>query len=191
MKYRGFREDTLLAAVRELEALGLKPAEAYAVMNLAGAKWRSVQIRESRGDEFQDEADSLVFHEATVGLMKTTMTETQQLAKLGHSTEGERFMLLGISLAMNRLFARGPSSIRDWLGEGDNEARKAVLAFAMGSYIIVEPQVIDLLMRRIVKLRYGSPFDAGRDISESVLAVVERLGTSGYSCLKPMSDSLR
>jgi hypothetical protein len=189
MKYRGFREETLLAAVAELDALGMKPSEIHAVINLAGAKWRSVQIREGRGDEFQDEEDSRVFHEATVSLMKSTMSETQKLAVLGHASEGERFMLLAISITLQQLFSRGPRLVRDWLAAGEKRKRKVVLAFAMGSSIIVEPQAIDILMHRIVKFRYGVPFDGGKDISAAVISVVDRLGHAGYACLNPIADA--
>jgi hypothetical protein len=187
MKYRGFREETLLAASRELEALGLRPSELHSILNLAGAKWRSVQMREGRGEEFQSEEDSRVFHEATVSLMKSTMAETQQLAELVHTTEGERLMLLAISITMNRLFLRGPVSIRRWLRAGDRETRKIILSFAMGSSIIVDPLAIDILMHRIVKFRYGVQFDRGVDISESIIAIITRLGNSGYSCLNPIA----
>jgi hypothetical protein len=190
MKYRGFREETLLPSFHELKALGLSSNEAYAILNLAGAKWRSVQIREGRGNEYQEEEDGRVFHEATVALMNATMTETQQLAMLGHAAEGERFMVAAISITLNRLFSRGPSSIRRWLRAGDKETRKIILSFAIGSCIIVEPQAIDILLRRIVKLRYGVVFESGNDISDSIIEVVEKLGTSGYSCLKPIEDTL-
>jgi hypothetical protein len=185
MKYRGFREETLLSAFKELESLGLTSAGANAVLNLAGAKWRSVQIREGRVDEYQAEEDGRVFHDATVALMKATMTETQELALLAHAEEGERFMLAAISITLNRLFERGPKSIRKWLSVGDVETRKTVLSFAMGSSILVEPQAIDFLMRRIVKFRYATPAGEGEDISDPVIGLIERLGNSGYACLKP------
>jgi hypothetical protein len=190
MKYRGFREETLLSSFRELEALGLKPSEAYALLNLAGAKWRSVQIREGRGDEYQAEEDGLVFHQAAVALMKQTMAETQELAMLGHAAEGERFMLVAISVTLNRLFARGPKAIGRWLRAGEPESRKVLLSFAIGSSIIVEPQAIDILMRRIVEYRYSVQFDGGVDMSDSILQIVERLGTSGYACLKPIPGAM-
>lgn len=181
----------MCSAFKDLKALGLKAPEAYAILNLAGAKWRSVQIREGRGDEFQDEDDSQVFHEATVALMKSTMTETQQLALLGHATEGERFMLLGISITLHRLFSRGPGAIRKWLRSGDRQTRKIILSFAMGSSILVEPGAIDILMRRIVKFRYGTLLEGEKDISDSVIQTIERLGSSGYACLKPISDTTK
>jgi hypothetical protein len=190
MKYRGFREDLFLAAARELEGLGLKASEVHAILNLAGAKWRAVQIREGRGYEYQDEADGRLFHDATLALMQATMTETQRLAELGHSPEGERFMLLAISITLNELFSRGPKSIRRWIRSGDQEKNRIVLSFAIGSTIIVEPQAIDILMHRIVKFRYGAIFDAGKDVSGAVLEVIERLGNAGYSCLKPIADSM-
>ena len=189
MKYRGFREEPLLVAVRELEALGLMPSEVHAILNLAGAKWRSVQIREGRANEYQDQEDARVFRKATMALMKTTMSETQELALLAHSSEGERFMLLAIAIAMGRLFVRGSASIREWLREGDEETRKVILSFAIGSSIIVEPQAIDGLMYRIVRLRYGAQIDASGDVSDAVLGIVERLGNSGYACLKPITDT--
>jgi hypothetical protein len=191
MKYRGFREETLLAAARELESLELKPAEVYAILNLAGAKWRSVQIREGRGDEAYEEEDGQVFHEATVALMKATMAENQQLAELGHTTDGERFMLLAISITMNKLFLRGPRSIRKWLGSGDGDTRKIILSFAMGSSIIVESGAIGILIRRIVKFRYGAISGFGKDVSDSIIEIIEKLGNSGYSCLKPITDSMK
>ncbi len=186
MKYRGFREEPLLAAARELEALGLMPSEVHAILNLAGAKWRSVQIREGRDNEYQDQNDALVFHKATTALMKSTMPVTQELALLAHSSEGEKFMLLAIGVTMGRLFERGSPSIREWLREGDARTRKVILSFAIGSSIIVEPQAIDGLMYRIVKLRYGAQIEASDDISDAVLGVVESLGNSGYACLKPI-----
>ena len=189
MKYRGFREETLLSSFHELEALGLTQSEAYAILNLAGAKWRSVQIREGRSDEFQDAEDSRVFREATVALMNDTMTQSQQLALLSHSSEGERFMLLAISITMNRLFARGSKSIRKWLGAGDAEVRKIILSFAMGSSILVEPQAIDILLHRIVRLRYGTQFDSGKDVSDAVIKILEKLGASGNACLKPITNA--
>ncbi len=191
MKYRGFREDILLSAYHELKALGLKPSEACAVLDLAGAKWRSVQIREGRGDEYQDEYDSQVFHEATVALMQATMSEAQRLALLGHSSEGERFMLLAISLTLNELFTRGSSSIRNWLRTGDKETRRIVLSFAIGSTIIVEPGAIDFLMRRIIALRYGVLFESGKDVSDSIIQIIEKLGNAGYSCLNPIADAMK
>jgi hypothetical protein len=191
MKYRGFREETLIAAYKELEALGLGPSEAHAILNLAGAKWRSVQIREGRGEEYQAEQDGQVFHEATVLLMKSTMTETQALAELGHAAEGERFMLLAIGITMARLFARGPVSIRKWLRAGDREARKVILSFAMGSSILVDPQAIDILMRRIVAFRYGPQFDRGVDVSGSIIELIDRLGNSGYSVLNPIAGAIK
>jgi len=190
IKYRGFREESLLAVVRELEGLDLKPSEIYAILNLAGAKWRSVQIGKDRGEDVQDEEDSLVFHAATILIMNSTMTENVQLVQLGHASDGERFMLLAISLAMAKLFSSGPSLIRRWLRGGDKKTRRIILAFAIGSNIVVEPKSIDLLVRRIVKSRYGVPFDAGMDISETVIELIDRLGNSGYSCLNPIEDTI-
>ena len=189
MKYRGFREEILLEAVRGLENLGLKPSEVHAILNLAGAKWRSVQIREGRGNEIQEEEDSQVFHDATVALMKSTMEENQQLAELGHTTEGERFMLLAISITIDKLFSRGPRPIRRWLRAGDKKTREIVLSFAMGSSILIESGAVDILMHRIVKFRYGAQLDAGKDISNSIIDIIEKLGNSGYSCLKPITDA--
>jgi hypothetical protein len=191
MKYRGFREDMIIATSRELKFLGLAASEIRAILNLAGAKWRSVQIREGRRDEVYEERDSRVFHEATVALMKTTMAAMQQLAELGHAADGETFMLAAISIAIDGLFSRGPKTIRSWLNSGDEETRKAVLSFAMGSSIFVEPATIDILIQRIIKFRYGVIFDTGRDNCGSILGVIERIGNSGYSCLKPITDSIR
>ena len=190
MKYRGFREETLLAAGRELEGLGLKPSEIHAVLNLAGAKWRAVQINEGRGNEAQEEEDSRVFHEATVTVMQSTMTENMRLVQLLHATEGERFMFLAISLTLGELFSRGPRSIRRWLHAGDRKTREVVLSFAIGSSIIVDPRAMDVLFDRIVRFRYGAPFDSGVDVSESVLAVIARLGKAGYACLNPITDTM-
>jgi hypothetical protein len=188
MKYRGFREEILLAAVKELEALGLSTAETYPILNLAGAKWRSVQAREGRGDELHEAESSQVFHEATVAIMARTMAENQELADLGHASDGERFMLLAISITMNKLFSRGPALIRKWLRAGDENTRKIILSFAIGSSIIVEAGAIDGLLHRIVKFRYGAVFDTAKDLSDSIIDVIERLGNSGYSCLKPITD---
>jgi hypothetical protein len=191
MKYLGFREETLLDAVHRLEALEMRPSEVHAIMNLAGAKWRSVQVREGRGNELQSQEDSRVFHDATVAIMQTMMSENQKLAALGHTEDGERFMLLAISVAMSELFARGPKSIRKWIGRGEAEARKVILSFAMGSSIVMEPQAIDYLMPRIVKFRYGVHFEQDKDISDAVIAVIEGLGNSGNSCLNPIADAMK
>ncbi len=191
MKYRGFRKETLLAAVQELESLGLKPSEVNAILNLAGAKWRAVQIREGRGEELQDEEDSLVFHEATVAIMQATMAGIQQLAKLGHSTEGERFMLLGISIAMNGLFSRGHGPIGRWLRGGDRKAKETVLSFAMGASVLAEAQAIDSLVQSVVMFRYGVKFEEERDLSAPILAVIGKLGNSGYACLNPVVDATK
>jgi hypothetical protein len=190
MKYRGFREETLLSAAHDLEALGLKPSEVYAILNLAGAKWRSVQIREGRIDEIQEQGDGRIFHEATISLMKNTMAANQQLALIGHTADGERFMLLAISVTMNKLFTQGSSSIRKWLRAGDQNTNRIILSFAIGSSIIVEPNAIDLLTRRIVKFRYGLAFDSAKDISDPIIEVIEKLGNSGYLCLKPITDAM-
>jgi hypothetical protein len=189
MKYRGFREETLIAAFKELESLGLKTADAWAILNLAGAKWRSVQIREGRADEYQDEGDSRVFHDATVSLMNTTMTESRELALLAHAAEVERFMLAAIAITIDRLFTRGSKPIRKWLREGEEETRKVVLAFAMGSSILVEPQAIDLLLRRIVEFRYGARAEEDEGVGDALIGLIERLGDSGYACLKPIADT--
>ena len=189
MKYRGFRQETLVSAFKELELLGLSAVEAYAILNLAGAKWRSVQIREGRVEESQDEEDSRIFRKATLSLMKSTMTVTQELAQLAHASEAERFMLASIAVTLNRLYTRGPKSIRDWLRSGEVEARKILLSFAIGSSILVDPQAIDFLTRRIVEFRYGARFPADGDPAEAILALIDRLGNSGYACLKPIADT--
>lgn len=191
MKYLGFREETLLEAAHRLEALELRPAEVYAILNLAGAKWRSVQVREGRGNELQSQEDSRVFHEATVAAMQTMMSENQKLAALGHTEDGERFMLLAIGISMSELFSRGPKTIRKWIGRGDGETRRIVLSFAMGSSIVMEPRAIDFLMPRIVKFRYGVHFEQDKDISDAVIAVIEGLANSGNSCLNPIADAMK
>lgn len=55
-RYRGFNEEKLIRASKEFEALGMKPSEVYAAMNLAGAKWRSVQRYNGRKDEAHEES---------------------------------------------------------------------------------------------------------------------------------------
>ena len=112
MNYRGFKEDKLLKAAKEFEALGMKPTEIYAAMDMAGVKWRSIQILEERGNESHGDIDGHVFHEATKAEMNSTMAFTAQLAKLSHASEGERFMFLGISLSMSQLFTKGPKVVR-------------------------------------------------------------------------------
>lgn len=190
MTYRGFRKEALLEAARELEALGLGPGAVYAAMNLAGAKWRSVQLREGRGYETHAEGDSRVFHTATESVMRSTMETTLKLGQLAHSSEGDRFMFLAISLTLARLFSRGPRAIRDWLKEGDEETRKVILSFAIGSSIIVEERSIDYFFDRILKFRYAITFDSGKDCSKQVLAVIERLGMAGYAILNPAKGNL-
>jgi hypothetical protein len=98
-------------------------------------------------------------------------------------------MFLAISLTLSRLYSHGPSSIREWLEDGDKESRKVILSFAIGSCIIVDREAIDFFFGRIIKFRYGSPFDSGKDISDSVIAVIEKLGKAGYKCLNPITDA--
>jgi hypothetical protein len=191
MKYRGFREEPLLAAAKQLEGLGLRSAEIYAVLNLAGAKWRSVQVREGRGNELQEPEDGQVFHEATVSLMQSTMKESTEIARLSHSAEAERFMLLAISTTINGLFTRGPKTIRRWIRNGDASSRKIVLAFAIGSCIIVEPRAIDALTRSIVQFRYGVVLESEKDVGDSIIEIIESLGNAGYSCLNPIADAMK
>lgn len=185
MTYRGFREEALLQAAKELEALGLGPGAVYAAMNLAGAKWRSVQLREGRKYETHAEEDSRVFHAATESVMRSTMETTLKLSQLAHSSEGDRFMFLAISLTLARLFSRGPRSIRDWLKDGDVESRKVILAFAIGSSIIVEESSIDYFFRRILEFRFGVGFESLKDETARILEVVGRLGQAGYAILNP------
>ncbi len=185
MTYRGFREESLLEAAKELEALGLGPGSIYAAMNLAGAKWRSVQLREGRRYETHAEEDSRVFHKATESVMKSTMETTLRLSQLAHCSEGDRFMFLAIGLTLARLFSRGPRSIRDWLKEGDVESRKVILAFAIGSSIIVEESSIDYFFRRILEFRFGVGFESLKDETPGILGVVGRLGQAGYAILNP------
>jgi len=188
MKYHGFRTETLTKAAKRLAALGLAPSEVCAAMNLAGAKWRAAQIEKDRDDESYEESDRRVYLLATKSLMNSTMSATMLLSNLGHATEGEKFMFLAISLTLNELYSRGPRSIREWLKDGEEETNRVILSFAIGSCIIVEPNMIDYFFSRIVKFRYGRPFDSGQDISGSVLAVVEDLGKAGYSVLNAISD---
>lgn len=190
MNYRGFKEEKLLKAAKEFEALGMKPSEIYAAMDMAGVKWRSIQIREERENESFEDMDGHVFHEATKAAMNSTMVVTAQLAKLGHATEGERFMFSGIGLNLNSHFSRGSGLIRTWLEIGDRESRKMILSFAIGSCILVEPKFIDIFFERIIRFRYGTPFESDKDISEQVLAVIDRLGKAGYSILNPVNDAI-
>ena len=190
MKYKGFREDTLLSAFHEFEALGLSPNEAYAILDLAGAKWRAVQIREGRSQEYYDEEDGIVFQKATVAIMQSTMPVAQHPALLCHSSQIERFMLVALTISINKLFTRGTKTIKQWLGAGDIETRKIILAFALGASIIVEPKAIDVLINSIVRLRYGVVYDMGRDISDSIIKVIEKIGNSGYLYLNPIEDAI-
>lgn len=191
MIYRGFRAEPLLAVSHQLEGLGLKSAEVHAILNLAGAKWRSVQIREGRGNELQDPEDGRVFHEATVALMRSVMDETNRLALLNHSTDGERFMLLAISITLNGLLVDGGKSIRRWLRAGDKKGREAVLSFAIGASIVVEPRAIDVLLRNLVKFRYGVQFDSREDISGPIIECIDGLGNSGFSVLNSIVDAIK
>jgi len=190
IKYLGFDEEKLLAAAKDLEAIGLRPSEVHAAMNLAGAKWRSVQRREGRKDETHEEGSGRVFQEATQQIMQATMTNAIILGKLGHAAEGEGLMFVAISVTLNKLFLRGPRLIKDWLEEGDPESRRIVLSFAIGSCIIVNAEGIDIFFDRIVRSRYGFPFDSGKDVSEAVLDVIGRLGKAGYEILNAVSDSI-
>ena len=190
MNYRGFKEEKLLKAVKELEALGMKPSEIYASLDMAGVKWRSIQIKQGRKNEAHEDVDGHVFLEATKAVMQSTMVVTADLAKLGHSTEAERFMFSGIGLNLSDLFLRGPKIVRTWLLNGDVESRKAILSFAIGSCILIEPNFMDMFFERIVRFRYGSPFESDRDISDKVLTIIDRLGKAGYSILNPIEDSM-
>ncbi|MEI6388012.1 MAG: hypothetical protein WCQ50_15390 [Spirochaetota bacterium] len=189
-RYRGFKEEKLTRVSKEFEALGMMPSEIYAAMNLAGAKWRSVQRHNGRKDEAHEEEDGRVFQTAIRYVMQATMTETLQLGKLAHATEGERFMFLAISITLNRLFTRGPRRIREWLEEGEVEERKVLLSFAIGSCIIVADNSIDYFFARIVGFRYGSSFDSGNDIADAVLHVIGKIGISGSSILNPVTDEI-
>ncbi len=191
MIYRGFREAPLLAGAKELERLDMMPSEVCAILELSGAKWRAVQIREGRAEEFQDEGDGRVFQEATVAMMKATMAENIDLMRLGHATQSESFMLLAVSISLSRLFTFGPGSVRRWLRSGDAEARRVLLSFAIGSSILVEPQAIDILLHRIVKCRYAAALDSRKDISGPVIGIIERLGNSGNECLNPVVDAMK
>ena len=81
-------------------------------MNLAGAKWRSVQLRKGQKNESYDESDTRIFSEATTYSMKHTMENAIILGNLTHTSEGERLMFLSIGLTLNRVFTRGSRSVR-------------------------------------------------------------------------------
>jgi hypothetical protein len=185
MKYRGFNEAPLVEAVRDLEAHGLSLTQIHPLINVAGAKWRAIQIRESRFDEIQDAWDNTIFHQATITLMQATMKENQKLAKLGHAKEFDRFILLAMGFAFAELVASGPPTIVNWLKDGDTERRKIVLAFATGSYIMVDPDALDAMIHRIVHARFDDP-----EITSYVIATIHRLGNAGYACLNPVPDTL-
>ena len=187
MKYQGFHEERLLLAAKELETLGLKSSEVYAVMNLAGAKWRSVQLRKGRSNESYAERDGQVFHEAVVYTMKHTMENTALFGKLTHAAESQQLMFLAVGLTLNRLFTRGSKAVLEWLKDGDVESRKIVLSFAIGSCIIMDARFIDIFFEQMVRFRYGTPFEAGNDISDQILAAVDKLGKAGNSVLLPAS----
>jgi hypothetical protein len=188
MKYQGFREEKLLSQAKELLNLGLKPSEVYTVMNLAGAKWRSVQLIEGQKNESYEESDGRVFSAATSYAMKHTMENAVMLGNLTHTSEGERLMFLSIGLTLSRLFTRGSRAVREWLANGDVESRKFVLSFAIGSCIIVDARMIDAFFKQMIKFRYGTPFEGDKDVSDQVLASVERLGNAGYSVLQPIGE---
>lgn len=189
MRYQGFREKKLLSAAEELKAFGLKPSEVFAVMNLAGAKWRSVQIREGRANESYEESDGRVFSEATAYAMKHTMENAIMLGNLAHASDGGRLMFLSVGLTLNGLYSRGSRAVKEWLEDGDAEVRKVILSFAIGSCIIVDARMIDVFFERMIKFRYGTPFDGEKDSSDLILASVERLGNAGYSVLYPLSET--
>ncbi|MEI6874752.1 MAG: hypothetical protein WCL50_06440 [Spirochaetota bacterium] len=184
-KYRGFNEALLLDAVRELEELGLTENQIYPVLHLAGAKWRSVQIRENRLNEIQDPKTSVMLQSATVAFMRSTMGANQQLAKLGHSSEFDRFMFSAISIAFGDLVNEGGTTIAKWLKAGDRQKRKVVLAFAMGASILVDSGAIDTLFHRVIQARFES---ADNEVAAPILLLIDRLGNAGYDCLKPVSD---
>lgn len=122
--------------------------------------------------------------------MQATMPVAQHLALLCHSSQVERFMLVALTISINKLFTRGTKNIKEWLGVGDKETRKIILAFALGASIIVEPKAIDVLINSIIRLRYGVVFDLGKDISDSIIKIIGKLGDSGYLCLNPIEDTL-
>jgi hypothetical protein len=187
MKYRGFNEEPLLAAVKQLEDLGLPLRQIYPIVNVAGAKWRSVQITENRQGEIQDSTTGPIFQKATIAFMQETMRENQALAALGHTDEVDRFMLLAMGVAFDRLVSGGPGSLTEWLGGGKRKKRKTILAFAMGSNILVEAAAIDTMIGRIIQGRYADP---DRDLATPILSVIEGLGHAGYACLRPIGDRL-
>ena len=77
----------------------------------------------------------------------------------------------------------------EWLENGDAESRKIILSFAIGSCIIVDARMIDVFFKQMIKFRYGTPFDGEKDISDQILASVEKLGNAGYSVLQHIPDN--
>ncbi|MEI6876388.1 MAG: hypothetical protein WCL50_14810 [Spirochaetota bacterium] len=184
MKYRGFNEAPLLEAVKDLEDQDLPLAQIYPIVNLAGVKWRSDQAKESRPDEILDSWDSSIFQSSTIAFMNSTMKENQKLAKLGHTKEFDRFMLLAIGLSFNTIITAGSPLVMNWLKDGDTEKRRIVLAFAMGSYILVDSDAIDVMIHRIVHARYENT-----EIASFIIATIHSLGSAGHACLNSIPDT--
>jgi len=190
MVYRGFNEGKLLSAAKEFEALGLSPQQVYPLMNAAGAKWRSIQVREKRNEESQDRAIMTVLQKVAAGFMQATMTANQELARLGHAEEVEKYLLLAVGIAYNELLTSGPSVVKRWIKAGDAERRKYVLAFALGSCILIEAEAADQMVLRMVRARYAPSFDSGSGLAEALASAIDRLATSGYAILLPVLDPL-
>jgi hypothetical protein len=113
--------------------------------------------------------------------MDTAMKENRKLAKLGHTKEFDRFMLLAMDLSFNALSTSGNSVAVNWLLDGDVEKRKIILAFAMGSFILVDSSAIDVMIDPLIHGRYESS-----ETAAYILAVIHRLGIAGYACLNPV-----
>ncbi|MEI6873727.1 MAG: hypothetical protein WCL50_01210 [Spirochaetota bacterium] len=184
MKYRGFNEVPLLAAQKDLEDIHLSLPQIYPIINLAGMEWRSNQVLGKRHDEILDIWDSAFFQTATFAFMDMAMKENRKLAKLGHTKEFDRFMLLAMDLAFNILSTSDSSVAVNWLIDGDSEKRKIILAFAMGSFVLVDSDAIDLMIDPIIHGRYESS-----EIASYVIEVIHKLRNAGYACLNPVAGA--
>ena len=49
---------------------------------------------------------------------------------------------------------------------------------------------IDIFFERMVRFRYGAPFEADKDLSDKILAIIHRLGKAGYLILNKVEDSM-
>lgn len=186
MKYRGFNEAYLHGALTELRGLGLRPTQAYPILHLAGAKWRSVQTREKREDEVQDRRVAIVLHHATVAFMHATMEQNRRLLELSRGASFEDTMLLAVSLSFRELASTTSPLVGPWLRSGNLGRRRAVLAFALGASIVVEPSAIDAMTARIVRARYADPLARGEDPTSAILSLIERVGNAGYALMNPV-----